>query len=202
MQGLLLDGGRQLERGICCSLTLPAALHERATSGVSRSDSRSDLALRPPAGVQRPNQQVEELVALFDAQTRRRVAAVRRAHGARTQRFGLLQRVRPGVVSLKNETESYIDVSRGAAFLTKSHSTWGMRLTAKHPVIAGATPNSHKLTHRNEHPWPVQPVLGACRAPRPTVMHQRAHHTRANRQLTLLWLCGTTCRRCGGRVRC
>ena len=49
--------------------------------------------------MQRPNQQVEELVALFDRQTRRRVAAARRASGARTQRFGLLQRVRPGVAS-------------------------------------------------------------------------------------------------------
>lgn len=33
-------------------------------------------------------------MALFDAQTRRKVAAARRAHGARTQRFGLFQRVR------------------------------------------------------------------------------------------------------------
>jgi hypothetical protein len=51
------------------------------------------------AGVQRPNEQVEELVALFDAQTRRRVAAARRAHGARTQRFGVFQRVRVVVVT-------------------------------------------------------------------------------------------------------
>ena len=59
------------------------------------------------AGVQRPNQQVEELVALFDAQTRRRVAAARRAHGARTQRFGLLQRVRPGVASSQIITQRH-----------------------------------------------------------------------------------------------
>jgi hypothetical protein len=110
-------------------------------------------------------------VALFDAQTRRRVAAARRAHGARTQRFGLLQRVRPGVVSLKSGKRHRMTSAVELHFLTKSHVTWGMRLTAKHPAMAGATPNSHKLIHRNEHPWPVQPVSGVCQAPRQTVMH-------------------------------
>ncbi len=47
-----------------------------------------------PAGVQRPNEQVTELVSLFDAATRRKVAAARRAAGQRTQRFGFFQRVK------------------------------------------------------------------------------------------------------------